>query len=618
MGFPTVELLGKTPYQDFVELPSEEEMVPFIKELGLDRLRPSRAQILWGMFYKENVDFVALLWEDFIFQADNRDISLARKENMPYPRFTKVIINHFISKDKTISIRNRINLHIIRDDSLLIINQAIKDSKAYKIYLAFATGKATSKKARKFKKIASPSKKQTLVLEDEPAKKPKRDKHPEPAKKSTSAKEDASATSDRSKGIDLLSEAALLEDAQMKKVLKRSKKETYSRQESGLGDGVGSQPKFPDELQDKTTNTDEGTDDDDSNDDDVSDDNGNEDDSDDNGGDDDSDDERTESDEDENHNLNQKDDDIQEEYEDEYECTPSSYESTENVVWAKYSSQPQSTYDGAKEHKELYDGMVKSYKLDNDLFESYEKAYSLKKGREDKDKDEDPPAGLDQGLKRRKISKDPKSSGKSNQAEESVFEVAGTEMPKNQGSDLEAVWNSSTIKEYYKAVTDRLDWNNPKGKKYPFDLSKPLLLIMDRGHQVIPVDYFINNDLEYLRGGSSSKKYTTFVTKKRLLSMIFHALKTWFHRYGVRSDISNKTPYTAYNNHQGIIYEDKYKRNKLMRTDELYKFSYGTLTSIRYVLCDIASNMRMDYLPKRRWISLDRKRSRIMIKAINK
>ncbi|GKF03283.1 hypothetical protein Tco_0030206 [Tanacetum coccineum] len=119
--------------------------------------------------------------EDFMFQANNRDISSAHKENMPNPRFNKVIINHFISKDKTISMRNMINLHIIRDDSLLgtlkyvsktkdyykygalipkqMINQAIQDSKEYKIYLAFATREATLKKARKFKKIASPLKK---------------------------------------------------------------------------------------------------------------------------------------------------------------------------------------------------------------------------------------------------------------------------------------------------------------------------------------------------------------------------------------------------------------------------------------------------------------------------
>nr|GEX36651.1 hypothetical protein [Tanacetum cinerariifolium] len=55
-----------------------------------------------------------------------------------------------------------------------------------------------------------------------------------------------------------------------------------------------------------------------------------------------------------------------------------------------------------------------------------------------------------------------------------------------------------------------------------------------------------------------------------------------------------------------------------MRSDELYKFSDGTLTSVRYVLHDIASNLRMDYLPKRRWSNLDKQRSHIMIKAIDK
>ncbi|GJU04164.1 hypothetical protein Tco_1114502 [Tanacetum coccineum] len=47
-------------------------------------------------------------------------------------------------------------------------------------------------------------------------------------------------------------------------------------------------------------------------------------------------------------------------------------------------------------------------------------------------------------------------------------------------------------------------------------------------------------------------------------------------------------------------------------------FSDGTLTSVRTVLHDIASNLRIDYFPKRRWSNLDRQRSRIMIKAIDK
>ncbi|GKC91253.1 hypothetical protein Tco_1151902 [Tanacetum coccineum] len=51
---------------------------------------------------------------------------------------------------------------------------------------------------------------------------------------------------------------------------------------------------------------------------------------------------------------------------------------------------------------------------------------------------------------------------------------------------------------------------------YPYNLSKPLPLIPNaRGRIVIPFDHFINNDLEYLKGGSSSRKYTTSLTKTK-------------------------------------------------------------------------------------------------------
>nr|GEX87135.1 hypothetical protein [Tanacetum cinerariifolium] len=72
------------------------------------------------------------------------------------------------------------------------------------------------------------------------------------------------------------------------------------------------------------------------------------------------------------------------------------------------------------------------------------------------------------------------------------------------------------LKEVHKAKTDQLDWNNPKGQQYPHDLLKPLPLIPNsRGRHVIPFDLFINNDLEYLRSGASSRSYTTSVTKTK-------------------------------------------------------------------------------------------------------
>ncbi|GJV70003.1 hypothetical protein Tco_1485512 [Tanacetum coccineum] len=71
------------------------------------------------------------------------------------------------------------------------------------------------------------------------------------------------------------------------------------------------------------------------------------------------------------------------------------------------------------------------------------------------------------------------------------------------------------FEECNKAVNDQLDWHNPEGREYMFDLGKPLLLIEDRGRQVVPTDYFINNDLEYLKGGSSSMKYVTSTTRTK-------------------------------------------------------------------------------------------------------
>nr|GEZ45114.1 hypothetical protein [Tanacetum cinerariifolium] len=72
------------------------------------------------------------------------------------------------------------------------------------------------------------------------------------------------------------------------------------------------------------------------------------------------------------------------------------------------------------------------------------------------------------------------------------------------------------LEEVYKATTNQLDWVNPEGQQYPHNLLQPLPLIPDnRGRSVIPFEHFINNDLEYLRGGALSRKYTTSVTKTK-------------------------------------------------------------------------------------------------------
>ncbi|GJZ79676.1 hypothetical protein Tco_0644513 [Tanacetum coccineum] len=62
------------------------------KAASNDRLRKSRIDILWGMFYRETVDYLELTWEDLAFQIEHKHLKKGRRENMPYPRFTR---NHY-------------------------------------------------------------------------------------------------------------------------------------------------------------------------------------------------------------------------------------------------------------------------------------------------------------------------------------------------------------------------------------------------------------------------------------------------------------------------------------------------------------------------------------------
>ncbi|GJR68242.1 hypothetical protein Tco_0014307 [Tanacetum coccineum] len=316
-------------------------------------------------------------------------------------------------------------------------------------------------------------------------------------------------------------------------------------------------------------------------------------------------------------------------------------ESRDEVTLANVSSQPQSTYESASTLTEFELKKILLDKMEKNFFYSYD-VYSLKRGRNDKDKDEDPSAGSDRGLKKRKTSKytepttgpkkkdsisgsskgtksQPKSTGKSVQSEEPVFEVEDSYMPQDQAGNLgdnedeprdetasrrdwfkkpkppqeptDPDWNvgKSTkegptqtwlmnlaasnptdkslkgfdelmitpidfsgyilnglkienltqeillgpafrllkgirsnyaeleydFEECYKALSEKLDWENPKGGNYTFDLSKPLPLITHGNRQRVPFEFFINNDLKYLQGGISTMTYTMSTTKTK-------------------------------------------------------------------------------------------------------
>ncbi|GJS70831.1 hypothetical protein Tco_0703672 [Tanacetum coccineum] len=85
-----------------------------------------------------------------------------------------------------------------------------------------------------------------------------------------------------------------------------------------------------------------------------------------------------------------------------------------------------------------------------------------------------------------------------------------------------------------------------------------------------------------------------------------------------RLNLRNKTAYTSHSDPHGIVYVDQFKRKRLMRADELHKFSDGTLNDVRTTLHDIAAGIRMEYLLMRKWSKLDKKRARVMVQHIGK
>ncbi|GJY34037.1 retrovirus-related pol polyprotein from transposon TNT 1-94 [Tanacetum coccineum] len=88
------------------------------KTASNDKLQKYKIDILWGLFNKENVDYPELICEDFSYQIDHRKDKRSRRENMPYPRFTK-IINHFLKQHKSLTNLNHKHYHKIKDDGIV-------------------------------------------------------------------------------------------------------------------------------------------------------------------------------------------------------------------------------------------------------------------------------------------------------------------------------------------------------------------------------------------------------------------------------------------------------------------------------------------------------------------
>nr|GEV19075.1 hypothetical protein [Tanacetum cinerariifolium] len=206
------------------------------KSFGYDSLRLSQAQILWGLSHKRNVDYAYLMWEDFVYQVKHKN---QKKSNeMYYPRFTKAIIHHFMSKDPSIPRRNKVNWHYVRDNHMF---STIK--LAYKEYYAIATGEAVPKPKASVRRTRSSS--DTSITPPTAATSPRL---------TASAKGKQIAKASKAKSLSAISKVAMTEAQQLKLVTKQSMQQTHISQPSGSGayEGISSKPGVLDVPTDET------------------------------------------------------------------------------------------------------------------------------------------------------------------------------------------------------------------------------------------------------------------------------------------------------------------------------------------------------------------------------
>nr|GFB81416.1 hypothetical protein [Tanacetum cinerariifolium] len=131
------------------------------------------------------------------------------------------------------------------------------------------------------------------------------------------------------------------------------------------------------------------------------------------------------------------------------------------------------------------------------------------------------------------------------------------------------------LEEVYKATIDQLDWDNPEGK---------LLNLTVEEHFAFNV---------------SLRMFTRSIAIQRRVEDL---------QLGVES----------YQKRLNLTKPDTDKKNRLMRIDELHKFSDGMLNDVRNALDDRLKGIRIQYLPTTIWRKGDKDRAAAMIQAIDK
>ncbi|GJY61389.1 hypothetical protein Tco_0462046 [Tanacetum coccineum] len=214
---------------------------------------------------------------------------------------------------------------------------------------------------------------------------------------------------------------------------------------------------------------------------------------------------------------------------------------------------------------------------------------------DDEDRDEDPPARPDQGLKRRKTSKFVEPSKRSKSTSSSKGKTSSQPKPKSTGTTNEQPNGEDASKNDWFKKPKRPpshvpEWN--EGKSVDNEPTVPKHDVYSTMRILAVTNVKVNKWYGYghLETYCHSKKSRRSSTRRRKLPKEAQHLQA--------KNTFRRAPYTSLSDPQGVIYKDKLNKKRLMRSDELHKFS--------------------DVMPRRKWSNLDKKRSHIMVKDIDR
>nr|GEW27782.1 hypothetical protein [Tanacetum cinerariifolium] len=260
---------------------------------------------------------------------------------------------------------------------------------------------------------------------------------------------------------------------------------------------------------------------------------------------------------------------------------------------------------------------------DKDIFVSYGDVVTLKRGRNDQDNDKEPSAGSNRGTKRRRSGKE-ESSKEATQKESKLTSSSKEAVDSGHVQWIEdkvprSIWSPSQVVYDKQAYWRTYHWGSKRQKFYGYSTNMETSNDVFSRHRIIVVtsDFkrLHRQDIEdmlllLVQGKLTNlnfderfvlnvalKMYTRRIVIQECMEDLQVVVESYQKKINLskpdsyRLDLRKMTPYTAYHDIQGIIYQDDMNKNCLICIDELHKFSDDTLNHVRTALSDIATGI---------------------------